>query len=847
MGLIADYITDGALIAFPFDEAHTAGNDTFTADNDGVHSASFTETSNIASLGTGFDCSDCEAISITAQLSGTTDIGSVAQDTPYSIVFFFQHDSGTASWIDALNQGYGVQFQYDTTEEELRVVVWWDGNEQYLFTGDGSVQSGEQYCVALTVDPDNGVCKLYLDGTLVDSDDQGSAQTFDWSNTLALGAAWSSPSYTFQALGIFDSVLSASKVSEYANATQNLNKPIIPIHWILPTANPFIQLEWMGTAQPSISIEWALKTGQPVIPLHWITVNTGQPVIGLAWSFTDVSSYPAASEAWSLDFLIDGVSYASRFTGECTVNPEEDSSRLANFSIVHSTGPVNEMSYIGKQVIINVTTGSGSVRLFKGVVSNAVFDMDIGVIDFSCTDDLQGLFENADREYIEGVIGGKYSKHIFNEKGDGWSYAQDRLSTQYKSLHLDVNRTPVLTDLTAKDTPDFTFTDATRYDTPITLSRATRRDLLNRVRLNYAYRFTRLRQRVINYTLNQVNAVTGNSLTFCNFLANPYTRPTKDKLDSAISGSGWSVINKVHVDPLPETGFYRCYLEGWSLVGWILNDAYKETDFFTARWQLSKRFAQSVTEQYTFDIRAGDSIEYVGEVGIEQNFALENDYDASKWESEPFNEVDDTLTRESTGDYVKDMVSGSTGRSASDIAQETALAQAVNDVKKSHRQNSVTFDVPFHPSIDLTHTVQLSSEYITAKGKVRELTHTFNADTGEATTTISIALSKHGGSGLVTDTALDAVTPPEIEQVPYDTSQRLEYYVGGEQNSIAFDESLYGFFTNRQAYSGDYPRYDVGFRLKTPEIADAHRSTTEVISSNTINVEIPDDLLTLSA
>ena len=621
------------------------------------------------------------------------------------------------------------------------------------------------------------------------------------------------------------------------------SQPSIDLDWILRTDSPSILLEWIGTGQPSIDIDWVLATGQPSIPLHWIELNTGQPSIDLDWVFPDVSGFPETTENWSIDFLIDGTSYAARYTGDANINPEEDAARIAKFSILHAAGSVDDMSYIGKPVIINATSGSNTIRLFNGVVSNAEFDPDAGIIDFTCTDDLQGHFENSEISYIDSTVGGKYSKHVFNENNDGWTYCQDRMSTQYKSLHLDVNRTPVLTDLTAKVTPDYTFTDADRFDTPIKLTRATRRDILNRVRMSVDYRFARKRQRVINYVLTPVlqSGDVGNYLSFCEYLTDSFGLPTPSIIRSAIESSGWSLVGDLHLDPMPESGYYYCP----NARGWVIADRYSYA--FSGQWQMSKRFAQTVTEHYTFDIRANNSIEYVGEVGLEQKFALENEYDASNWESEPFNAIASDLTREASGDYVKDMVDGDNGRAAADEAQEAALAQAVASIKKSHRQNSVTFEIPFHPLVDLQHTVQLTSDYITAKGKVREIVHKFNSDTGAASTQITLALSLHGGSGVVTDTALDAVTPPTVAQSTYDNSHLLGYHMGGESTSVAFDDTWEGWITNRQAYTGNYPRYNQTFKLKTPEITDAFRAATETVSSNTINVDIPEDTLTLSA
>lgn len=633
--------------------------------------------------------------------------------------------------------------------------------------------------------------------------------------------------------------------------------PYVNLQWNISSGSPYAVFHFTGynIGTPYSNLQWNLNTGSPYANLQWQTIGTGTPYLDLEWTVQDNTGFPATAENWSVSLTIDGTDYSSRLTGQVKIDSEEDSSTIAEFSLLPSTGAIDQMSWVGKTVIINITSGSNTSRRFKGLVSNAIYDANAEnrQLKFVCTNDLQGYFENSDRDTIDGIINGYWSEYVFNDDGDGWTYTQDQLSTIYSSIYLNSNGHPVVTSLQSKLTPDFTFTDSERFNGTLNLTRATRRDLINRIRMNLDYRFTRLRQRHLEYQLQWRTA--NDSLSWCDFLIYTYTLLSREDVEASIDATGWQLLGSVQYKPLPDPGVYNCseYFtsetpqSGQNIV-WSQNTTYLNDYCLEARWTMAKRFSQTVEEKYIFDIRADNSIEYTGEVGIQQRFAINNPDKNTSWESDAFTAVASGATQESTGDYIIDELDGDQTRTQYNNAYQTALAQATVSIKKSHRVNTVSFEIPYHSELNLTHTVKVDSGYLTAQGKVRQLVETFDIDSGESTSQVSIALSLHGGTGVVTDTSIAAEPVTETALTDYEDSFIMHYYIGGEAASQPYDEDWDGFITNRTYPTGNYTIYeDDGFKIRTPDISSEYRDTLTITENKQINVNIVEDLLTLSA
>lgn len=912
MAYTDDLLADGAALVWDFQDSVTAGSDTFVALNDGTHSSTLTEynsnTSAAAATALFGDETDTKALSVgdgaSVNIRDTSaNLGTGSGSVSVEAVFRPETQTGPQpgnaviklyTQVGGDEYNFGIEYDRSTTEFIGTLHYYEPFGAEYNNQIRVTKAVGTTYHVALVFDTTANTLTFYVDGVQEGQISGGDVTNFgDWpfnnSTFITVASGTDHADGSIQAPAVYRHALSVSDIGDHVTTvsappisqaveaitlTATETAIIDPVKVVTESVTltesndgkvnwiefqPVVLVEWSGyqTYQPIVPVEWQLETATPVVPIQWVVTESYQPIIPIEWSGVDMTGYPATAENWSLSVIIDGTDYSDRLTGRVEIDYEEDSSGMASFQIVPSAGAIDPLSWLSKIVTIDVTSGSNTVRRFNGLISNATYDPETRLMAFDCTTDLQGYFENLDRDTIDDMVGGYWSANIFNDDSDGWTYAQDRLATQYVSIHQDQNRQPVITSLSAKGTPDFTFTDDKRFNETLSITRATRRELINRIRVRIDYRFTKLRQRHIKYSFEWVRDVggTGNALSWCDFLGNQYDPCNRSQIESAIGSSGWNLLGSVDYTPLNDSGNFECpgYFnpnasQAGDQFGWVVSDAVLDSTCLEARFTLAKRFAQTVTESYSFDVRADNSIEYAGELSLDQKFAVDNESDSADWESnDAYSTTAPGAVQDSSGDYVIDLTTGDNDRTAFENAQQTALAQATTSIKKSHRGNVVSFEVPFHAEINLTHTAQVTCPYLDAKGKVIQRVDTFDTETGEAVTSLSLAISAHGGSGLVTETPLTPITATQTDLPSYTTSYALHYLIGGDNQTQPYDETKPGYYTNRETVTGAYERYDNNFALNTPEVASAYRDAITVTESKTINVDVEEDTLTLSA
>lgn len=577
---------------------------------------------------------------------------------------------------------------------------------------------------------------------------------------------------------------------------------------------------------------------------------------------------------WALRVLIDGVDYTSRLTGAVTIDQSVNASCLAQFTIIPVAGPVFPGTYISKRVQIDWidkdsdgTTNFEVVR-YIGVISDPIYLPATGELNISCTTDLQGVLDASTRDHIDSLTpDALWSPNVFDEGANGWEYAQDRMRTIPASMWHSPGGV-VVTDWAAKATPDFTFTDAELFVAG-PYQPSNRRTLLNVVEIQYDFRFQRKRQRTLgcNWSTNQ---------TWCEYLQKGYTLCQKAMVEQAANSGDWLVQGDINFTPVPSSGSFKCFSgTTYNYLNWLNPPgSYTDRTFcIGASWRASRRWLQTATERYNVRIECPQSIAGNGEMANRETFTLQCEEDTTDWltrsvfstaladnpnaEGVGGNVIADGY---SLGDIAEDATNDpDTGRAASDLARSVMIAAATTDVLGSHRANSVPVVVSFQPNLNLTHTVRVDSAHITAKGKVDAIRDILNVDTGEAISQLTLAISRHEGSGLVTPSPLDPVDPPD-KPVETDIPNYLNMVtrIGGTKTVEPYDETWTGFTTNwiwdpndNNPFSTDpnnpqtilYPQQ---FRVEYPEISGGALDAVELASDQTILVDIPDDELTLT-
>jgi hypothetical protein len=574
---------------------------------------------------------------------------------------------------------------------------------------------------------------------------------------------------------------------------------------------------------------------------------------------------------------IDGSDVSARVTAACPVEMNEDASNVATVTLIPTTGAFDPLSYLGKPLTVTWQDEGGgvysahTVLLFTGTISDASWDPDNGLLEIEATSDMQGLVERMDHASIATMIpGSTWSSIIFEQEADPWQYAQDRLSTTTDSLWQDAMGILRVAPLAAKATPDFTFTDSGRFADTLQIATASLRDLVNEITITLDYRYPRLRHREITCRWIGQQAI-------CTYLMNPYVLCTRDMVESAATGAQWQLVGTITYTDVWPPGAYQCgsggkaYVWGYQPIVDQL-DSYQDLSGFCmgATWRAARRYVQRITETHAVVVSCQDSIDAVGRLPKAEDYGVESDVDTSDWDSSDASTGPPTgAVRLSSGDWALDADGdGSIDRDAVDDALEVAMAAARGDILRSHRQTRVSFETVFQPMINLSHTVRVNGDNLQAAGKVSRLRHVLDSATGQATTTVEIAVSRHEGTGLsVSDTIAAPAKPTAPDGSAIATTLLLRQYTGGsvadyldpgfegdtwdevKDESGFFTNVVFDSLTNKMIGEDEVDPvtaqhiYEVQFQVIYPEITGAHIDAAISATNTTIEVAVPEDEL----
>jgi len=293
-----------------------------------------------------------------------------------------------------------------------------------------------------------------------------------------------------------------------------------------------------------------------------------------------------------------------------------------------------------------------------------------------------------------------------------------------------------------------------------------------------------------------------------------------------------------------------------------------------ASWRASARWLQDVLEDFELIIKAPDSIEAIGEVVTTEEYSLNNEVDNSGWEDSvvPFKDTMPAgyLTMAgSTDKYLNTdelAETNSVTRADLELAQQVIISAAKGDIIRAHRLTTVSFKIAYMADVTLEKTVKIVTPSLTAKGKVRRIVDTWDLTTGEASSEISLAISRHNGSGSVGESdAPDPITRPEPTTEPaIPGTVHLSTYKGGRELSPVYDETAQqtweGFLTNyleslqppdwsvdqiaNQALANR--TYPYSFVVRGPEITEEHTTSVVSTASQEYLVAIPEDELSIT-
>jgi|GEM_PF-1828128 len=563
-------------------------------------------------------------------------------------------------------------------------------------------------------------------------------------------------------------------------------------------------------------------------------------------------------KVWKAVIMLNGVDMSLRQTGLIEIEMEEGAASIANFQLLPFSGVIDPYDWIGVLVTMDYVTydSAGAVqsnhRLFTGVVDEPIYNPTTRFTTFECTDNLQEYFEQKEFAQIEAILGGYHSDVVFGETEDRWEYAQQRMATQQASFDFDVYGVGRLTDWQPKGGGSLNFNASNIIHQSLGLKLISRRDVVNTVNITVAYRYGRKWQREIGGGWHYPRP-------FYQYLSDQTTLPNRDMILGALD-SGWD-IKSIFFTKLPPSGQYT-NSEG-SQTNWSISDELRDYLVFGVGITLVKKWLQDITEEYQIQVKSDASIAKHGVIKADESYALDEEVDE---EFEQVSETTGILSTSSTdssietgrsigytepevggvavGDY--DTIVDPTDRAEFDNAVQTAIAEARTHILKTHRANTVVIQDLLVPTADTAKTASVSTSEVTAKGKIKRVSHRLDTGTAEAISTIELSLYQPD-AGAQTDDAIavpaQANTTPSIDT----TGLSLGTHIGG-RTTKKYSEDWVGYignWTSARTFPSEW--YPNEFRVDIPAIEEDARDAQEFTASSIINTAIPQDTLTINA
>jgi hypothetical protein len=486
-------------------------------------------------------------------------------------------------------------------------------------------------------------------------------------------------------------------------------------------------------------------------PPGWFNANFWPglpPIITYPPTYGGTTGAGNAAAVWSAVVTIAGVDVSARIVGDIRVEASEGAARIAELTIRPANGTGFAISdWSGKAITIDVVdmaTGvaTDSRRLFTGIIDTPTLDLNLRTIGLLATDNLQNQIEALSAQSIDTLVpGGYHSPVIFDPAARGWSRAQDRLATVPASLDLSPTNAFRLSDWAPRASPNIKFTADHILDGSLQASQSSRHQLINRVDIDFAYRFPRVKAE--GYAFGETYVNLGNISAHAQ-AGNWWL--TRAAVEAAIGAAGGAIVSITYTD-----------LPAFPVGSWQPGPSdYLLCMGYTAL--VSFEYTQTIQENHAITVTAPNSIAAVGTLRDRMTGGLEGEYPpveavehsmllyAKSLSSIPPKDravVSNGFTTSADVTLTQD-----TDRASADAAMETLIAVAKTRIWASHRRNTVSAAVALNPDVDLPQTIEIDTGQLRARGKCQSVTHTLSPESGEAITSFSLAICSVAGTGI---------------------------------------------------------------------------------------------------
>ncbi|MFK4075226.1 hypothetical protein ACI2KX_16080 [Ectopseudomonas khazarica] len=540
---------------------------------------------------------------------------------------------------------------------------------------------------------------------------------------------------------------------------------------------------------------------------------------------------------WRLRLLVDGEDLSAQLTGLVDVDREEGAAAVAGFALYLPPGAVVPDDWKGKAVSLDyisrdrygVVTES---RRFTGRIEMPEWDPTWRLLACDCSDQLQQKVEGMTIVEIDATTGGMWSADLFEPTSgrSHWDYAQERMESRAASLDCSPTGAVRVTNWAAAGTPHFVFGPGTTLDESVEVDLQPLGAATNYLEIEASYRFPRLWQHVQVFGWTHPEAGSSGIPGFCQWRVWTSDLPTTEMIEDAVTGAGLTLVGGVGGYKLPPSMSDPC------------GDGQPWKNLFDNLWLSAtasgaRRWVQQVTENYNLLLTAtGGEAEATRVIARDSgSFAVESNQ-ADEWES-----------GQPSGGSSSTELSDEARRVA---ALQTLLRGGAVQLLDAHRGTTLSWQTPTDLAlgVDLVHTVRLEDKAL-AQGKCRRIQDRFDLGAGTAITTISVAISRGGGSG----DALVTPARPETSLPPITGAAILATQLGGRLNDPITGVPIPPYDDTRLGFSGNWDvaddltaeQFPRRFKVESTEISETYRDERIGEASVHYRVAIPNDLLEL--
>lgn len=386
---------------------------------------------------------------------------------------------------------------------------------------------------------------------------------------------------------------------------------------------------------------------------------------------------------------------------------------------------------------------------------------------------------------------------------------------------------------------------------------ASRSEIVNKVTINFDYRFPQLCERRHFYSW-QHDGVCSTS---------PY--PTIDMITQACTSTGARLDYFDHTNVYPD-GLYTC--NGSPMIFMYL-DTDRSLAVSHAELVLSRRFSRDVRRNNVLTVLNQVSIDNIGELEQNESQSLEvTDFDINKWETDyTMAPYPNNAANNSSGTYYYNY--DTKLKLDVDYAMEFYIDKAKVTILNSHRKNHITFTLPYetHLNIDRNDFVHVNInqpftgypsggfDKVLAKGQVVKIVETFYTQNGSAVKEVTVAVMRIEVVGLPQEVETATVVPTATTSTTEHTGSQYifqleSWYSNGDPARYPTDTS-YGLIADLPGISdtpiidattgqptGDFQRvwaFPKEFRIPSFEISEADQAEIVEPYTTSYAVEIP--------